>query len=239
MSVLSKILILICILLVLVIALAVIYFMNHITEAQVEGNSFYSEEEVKNLVMDGELEHNAWYLYAKYNYAEPPVIPFIDKIEVEVTGRGKVKIHVYEKSIIGCVEYLGSYMYFDKDGVVVESSAQEMPDIPKVIGLEFDTITLYEKLPVKKDEVFSYTLNLTKELKKNGIMPDKIQFSEEMEATLHFGEAKVFLGKDENQNEKITTLKSVVSQLEGKSGTLHMEEVDEENKNIIFKTDNQ
>lgn len=234
---LKKILIVLCILLVLAIALIVIYITNQIVEVQVEGNEFYTDEEIQELMIDGELERNAWYLYWKYNYSEPPEIPFVDTIEVEVTGRGKVKVQVYEKSIIGYVEYLGSYMYFDKDGTVVESSQEEVGEVPKIIGLSFDSIALYEKLPVEKDEVFDFILNLTKELRKNEIYPDKLQFNEQMEATLHFGQARVYLGKDENQNEKITRLKSVIGQLEGKSGVLHMEEVDEDNKSIIFEKD--
>lgn len=106
------------------------YFMNHITVAEVDGNSFYSDDDIRDMVMNGELEHNAWYLYWKYQYSsEPPQFPFVDKIEVELAGRGHVKIHVYEKSIVGYVEYLGNYMYFDKDGTVVESSAEEIDEV--------------------------------------------------------------------------------------------------------------
>lgn len=239
MPFLNKLLIIVSVMLVLVIGLVIVYFMNQITEVAVEGNSYYTKEQIEEIIIDGELERNAWYLYAKYNYFDTPQIPFVDKIEVEVTGRGSVRITVYEKAAIAYVEYLGSFMYFDKDGIVVESTAEQRTDIPKIIGLEFDSIVLHEKLPVEKAEVFDYILNLTKELKKNDIMPDKIQFNDEMEATLHFDKARVFLGKDENQNEKITRLKSVIEQLKGKSGVLHMEEVDEEHKNLIFKTDGE
>lgn len=215
------------------------FYMNQITKVEIEGNYFFSEEEIKNMVMDGELEHNAWYLYWKYNYKEAPQFPFIDKIEIELTGRGQVQIHVYEKSIVGYVEYLGSYMYFDKDGTVVESSAKEMNYVPKITGLKYDSITLYEKLPVKDKKVFRAILELTKELKKNDIMPDRIQYNDDMEATLYFGNARVMLGDDSSQNEKITRLKALVPELEGRSGVLHMEEVDEDNKNIVFKQDEQ
>lgn len=213
------------------------YFLNHITKVQVDGNSFYSEDEIKNMVMKEELEHNAWYLYWEYNYSEPPTFPFIDKIEVELAGRGDIRLHVYEKSIVGYVEYLGSYMYFDKDGTVVESSTRVMEEVPRITGLKFDSITLHEKLPVDNEKIFQSILELTKELKKNDLMPDKIQYNDDMEATLYFGDARVMLGGDENQNEKMNRLKAIVPQLEGKAGVLHMEEVDEDNKNIIFQKD--
>lgn len=235
----KKLLVIAGILLFLAAGLLIAYMMNHITKVEVEGNSFYTEEEIRNLVISGELEQNAWYLYWKYKYSEPPDIAFVDKTEVELTGRGSVKIIIYEKRITGCVEYLGSYMYFDKDGTVVESSGVKMPDIPLIIGLKYDRIALYEKIQVSKDEVFQYILNLTKELKKNEIMPDKISFDHTMQAVLYFGQTKVMLGTEENQNEKITRLKALIGELEGKSGTLHMEEVDEDNKNIIFQGNEQ
>lgn len=238
LSVWKKLLIVLLVLFVFMSIFLIAYFMNHITTVEVEGNSFYTEDEIKEMVMSSELEHNAWYLYWEYQYSsDPPKFPFIDKIEVELLGRGHVRLCVYEKSIVGYVEYLGGYMYFDKDGTVVESSSKEMEHVPKIIGLQFDSIVLYEKLPVERDEVFHAILNLTKELKKNDIMPEKIQYNSNLEATLYFGEARVLLGSDSGLNEKITRLKALVPKLEGKSGILHMEEVDEDNKNIVFKSD--
>lgn len=232
---LKKFVIILFVLFFLVAGFAVAYFMNHITKMEITGNSFYTEEEIEEMIFDGDLQYNAWYLYWKYHYATPPQFPFIDKIEIELKGRGDVKIRVYEKSIVGYVDYLGTYMYFDKDGTVVESSTEIMEGIPRITGLQFDAIVLSEKLPVEKEKVFQYILNLTKELKKNEILPDKIYFNDAMEATLYFDKARVALGTDDNQNEKIARLKSIIPELSGKTGVLHMEEVNEENKNIIFE----
>lgn len=225
------------IVLVLAAGLGVAYLLNQVQQVHVEGNSFYTAEEIRSMMIGSELENNCWYLYWKYKYSEPPQFPFIDKIEVELADRGELNVHVYEKNIVGYVEYLGNCMYFDKDGVVVESSAREMKQVPKISGLRFDSISLQEKLPVGNDNVFSYILNLTKELKKNEITPDKIQFNDALEATLYFGQARVTLGGEENQSEKIARLKAIAPELEGRSGVLCMEEVNENNKNIIFKID--
>lgn len=232
---LKKIIIILSVLLALVLTGVILFFMNHITQVEIDGNNFYTDEQIKELVINGELEENAWYLYWKYKYSEPPAIPFIDKVEVELAGRGSIKLHIYEKSIVGYVEYLGKCMYFDKDGTVVETSAEPMEGIPRITGLRFERITLYEKLPVGKEEVFQAILNLTKELKKNQIMPDKIQFNDELEAILYFGQAQVLFGTDSSLNEKVARLKALVPQLDGRSGVLHMEEVDEDNRNIIFR----
>lgn len=236
-SKLKKLMVIMAVLFFLAAGFAVAYLMNHITKLEITGNSFYSDEEIEEMIFEDDLQYNAWYLYWRYHYAEAPQFPFVDKIEIELKGRGDVKVRVYEKSIVGYVDYLGTYMYFDKDGTVVESSMEVMEGIPRITGLQFDTIVLSEKLPVKEEKVFNYILNLTKELKKNEILPDKIYFNDAMEATLYFNQARVALGTDDNQNEKITRLKSIIPELSGKVGVLHMEEVNEENKNIIFEKD--
>ena len=63
--------------------------------------------------------------------------------------------------MIGYVEYLGTNLYFDKDGIVVESSSEILEGVPKISGLKFSEVTLYEKLPVEDDHVFQVILNLT------------------------------------------------------------------------------
>ena len=42
-------------------------------------------------------------------------VPFVEKMDVSVVDPHTIKIEVYEKALAGYVEYLGHYMYFDKD----------------------------------------------------------------------------------------------------------------------------
>ena len=52
-------------------------------------------------------------------------------------------------------------MYFDKDGIVVETSEQRTPGIPQVAGLQFGYVVMNEKLPVENEEVFEDILDIT------------------------------------------------------------------------------
>lgn len=61
-------------------------------------------------------------------------IPFIAKTVIDIKWPSTINITVYEKSIIGYVYYYGSYMYFDKDGTVVESSYELLDGIPEIKG---------------------------------------------------------------------------------------------------------
>lgn len=219
-----------------ILFLAVLTAMGifHISEVEVSGNQHYTEEEIKELVMSDSYSNNSLYLYWKYNYTQTEPIPFVDTLEVTMVSPGKVRIKVYEKSVVGYIEYLGTNMYFDKDGVVVESSNEVLPDVPLITGLKFEHIVLYKKLPVEDPEVFRTIVELTQMLDKQQIRPDRVEFTPDLEILLYFGSAKVMLGKDENLFEKIDRLKGVLPQMEGLSGTLHMENMDENTQNFTF-----
>ena len=139
--------------------------------------------------------------------------------------------------MIGYVEYLGTNLYFDKDGIVVESSSEILEGVPKISGLKFSEVTLYEKLPVEDDHVFQVILNLTQALDKNGVFPDLIYLSKKMEMTLYFNEAKVLFGSGEKIDEKVANLASFIEDLKTRKGVLHMENFSEDNTSIIFDGD--
>ena len=201
-------------------------------------SSHYTEEELEELVFTNRACYNSIYLFWKYNVrGEEPDIPFIEKLEVDIQSPTKVKITTYEKGIVGYMEVLDSYVYFDKDGIVVEISGVCIENVLRVEGVYANAVSMGRKLPLQDDQVFKILLNLTQLLDKHDVHPEAVRFSEENEITLYFGEAKVQLGKDENMDEKIIRLKNIVSSLEGKKGILHMENVDEDTKNMTFTTE--
>lgn len=205
----------------------------------VEGNVHYTEEEIKAIVMDGFLGNNSLYLSVKYKNKGVGNIPFVDVMDVSILSPDTVKITVYEKALAGYVKYLDTYMYFDKDGCVVESSSVKTVGVPQITGLTFDHIVLGEPLPVENTEVFNTILNLTKLLNKYELTADKIYFHSSDEITIYFGDVKVALGReDTSMEDKIMLLPNFLANLEGKSGTLQMEKYEEGNGRFTFKPDN-
>lgn len=204
-------------------------------DISIEGNVKYTKEEMIEYIFQSDWDKNPFVLYYKTKYGTQQVIPFVDQYEVQITSLTSVKITVYEKKIIGYVTYMGSNMYFDKDGTVVESSAEVLDGIPRVTGLEFDSIVLSESLPVEDNEVFRLILDTTQTLQKYSIGVDKIYISDKKEVSLYMQNIKVELGTNEDMNDKIRTLSDMLPQLEGLSGTLDIREYDENSKGYIFK----
>lgn len=229
--------ILLFILLLLAAAVLAVVGIFSIKKINISGNEHYTEEEIEKLIFSNKYCYNSLYLYWKYNYNKEYSFPFIDTIDVELISNNEVKINVYEKSMVGYIEYLGSYMYFDKDGIVVESSSELVEGVPLITGLKFDHIILHKELAVEDKAVFNTIVSITQLLAKHEITPDRIYFNRSYDMTLYFGDARVNLGADNETEEKIILLKNILQDLEGLSGVLHMENYTEGVSNITFEKD--
>lgn len=225
----------------LALGAAAAFVLRHykITTVYVEGSAHYTNEEIMDMVMTGELGDNSLYLALKYKNKGIDNVPFVETMDVDILAPDTIRITVYEKATAGYIEYLGRYMYFDRDGIIVEASGQRTLGIPQVTGLTYDHVVMYEKLPVENPEIFADILDITQLLNKYGIQADKIQFDPAMHKTLYFGEARVSLGSNDNIGEKIMKLKAILPELEGKKGLLRMDNYSEEMKNITFELDKE
>lgn len=208
-----------------------------ITTVYVEGNTHYTDEEIIDYVMGSRFAHNSIVLSWMYKKKEITSIPFIQAMDIKIVSRDTVKIMVYEKSLAGYVEYLGRYFYFDKDGIVVESASQRTDGIPQVSGLSFDSITLYEPLPVGNDSVFGSVLSITQLLSKYKLAAERIAFSEDYEMTLYFGNVRVILGTSAYIDEKVTRLQHILPNLSGESGVLDMRDYQDVSDTVTFQRD--
>ena len=229
------------VLLAMVLLLAAGYYVltsYRVNTVYVEGNIHYTNEEITEMVMSDNLGNNSLYLALKYKDRGVENIPFVEKMDVTILSPDSIRISVYEKPLAGYVEYLGRYMYFDKDGTVVESSNIKTAGVAQVTGLDFPYVVLNEPLPVENKDIFQQILNITQLLSKYELITDKIFFDYHYNLTLYFGEVKVLLGKGDTLEGKIMRLQYILPELEGKKGILQMENYDENSKNIPFHQEN-
>ena len=224
-------------LIVVLAVLAVLFILGlsfagvfRVRQVTVTGNAYYTKEEVVDLLLDEGSLQNTLLVYLRYKYQEHPEIPFIDDFEVTMDSWQSLKIRVYEKNMVGYVRYLGQDVYFDKDGIVVESSTQELEGIPQISGVTFDSLAIHQPLSVEDPTIFDTILSITKLLTKYDLDPDEIRFGAGGELFLQLGDVKVALGTGENLDEKISRLKQLEGDLKDKSGTLHMENYTDSNR---------
>lgn len=230
------------ILLLIAVVLGVLYYLVSTytikdENVYVEGNLHYTSQEIKEIVMEGPLGNNSLYLSLKYKNKGIEDVPFVDVIDVSILSPDSVKITVYEKALAGYIEFMDNYLYFDKDGYVVENSAIKTAGVPLVSGLELSYAVLGEKLPVENETIFTNVMDITKLMSKYELAADKIFFASASEITVFFGDIKVTLGNTQNLEEKIMNLPQILTKLSGEKGTLDMKDFSGDSDTLTFSRD--
>lgn len=228
----------ILLILILLIAAGVFIVMNVFTveNVVVEGNELYSSTQIENMVLNDEYSWNSLYVDLKYRFVDIGEVPFVDTMEVSLDNPHTIHIKVYEKGMLGYlyINSIGQNAYFDKDGFVVETSTEVIDGVPKITGISCEEVVLYEKLQLENSDILRDLLNLTQTLKKYNLLPDEIQYDSNMEPVLYYGTIQVKIGSEDNLSQKVVRLSIILPQLDGLSGTLHLETWTPETTDIIW-----
>lgn len=204
------------------IPIALFWYYFQLENITVTGSSRYNEEQIIERLISSELDKNTILFYLKHKYFYDVRVPFVEKMSFELVDKNSVSIRVYDKKIIGCIEFMGDYLYFDKDGIIVESTSNRLSDIPLIKGLKYQKIVLNEKLEVQKEELYDVILNLTQQIEKRGLNVDTISFNSKYEVTVDCGDIKAMLGKRSTYDEILAKLKNILEEAKGKKLTIDM-----------------
>lgn len=224
-------------LLVLAVGALVAVKLFTVEDVVVAGSERYSDEVIKDWILDDEYSWNSLYVFLKYKFEEPKELAFVETADIFLEPPHTLKITVREKELMGriYISTTGQNAYFDKEGMVVEMSSEEIKGVPKITGMDVEQIVLGEKLPIKGNSVLKNLLSLTQVLKKYELPPKSIKYGGEGSYTLKYGKISVLLGQAEDFNEKVSRLSKILPRLEGKKGTLHLESWSENTTDITFE----
>ena len=207
------------------------YRLKNIT---IEGLTRYTKEEFLEKLDMGFLT-TVTPFFCLTDTLDQKEIPFIETYEIDFADANSARILVHEKRVTGCVVIMGRYLFFDKDGIVVETADTQIEGVPVVTGLEFDEIMLYRQLKVQKQSLFDTILELTRLIEQNGILVHEISFDSGYEVTLYLEDFTVLLGKRTSYDEPVHALKEILSSVQGRTGVLDMRNYTKENGEVILK----
>ncbi|MBQ8799768.1 MAG: FtsQ-type POTRA domain-containing protein [Lachnospiraceae bacterium] len=200
---------------VIILASLLLFIMVFRTEQiTVSGLTYYTEDEFLQKI-SGETARKNTVLFRLEQRRNGEVrVPYVERYDVTTEGKNIIRIQVYEKILVGCVKVMGQYLYFDKDGYVTESSAEQLSGIPLIKGLEFERIVLYEKLRIQKDELYDILLNITKLVREYEIPAGTVSVNGKGEVELEVGALTIAMGKRRAYDipiQKLSELLPVVS----------------------------
>ena len=211
-----------------------------VKKVSVEGNSVYSDEQIKEWVLNDEYSWNSLYVYLKNKLRKPGEVPFVDSMEITLNSPQEVQIHVIEKGMLGYV-YIpeqGQNAYFDKDGFVVELSPEIIEGVMQIKGLSVGEVALYEKLNLENTNVLQTLLTVTQLLKKYEQEPELLTV-QDRGILLDYGKIQVNLGMGDYLSEKILRMQQLLPKLDGKSGILHLETWTKNSTDVFFEKKNK
>ena len=147
-------------------------------------------------------------------------------------------LKVKEKEMAGYVDYDGAYLYFDRTGTAVLRTKKIIEGVPHIEGLMFDSAKakIGKKLPVEDDSIFEKIVEVSKNLKKYNLTPDRMGCTDGG-VQIYFEIVQVSLGNG-NYEEKLRQVEPILKKLTelypGKAGVLHLENYDAESESIPF-----
>lgn len=221
----------------LLLTAAVVFGLFRVKEISVSGNSTFTSTQIQQAILQDGLCQNTLYLIWKYNDKEKAenALPFLSSVEVKMVSPFKVQVHVYEKMAVGYVRTQGKYVYFDRTGLVIESSQKRHENVPEVTGLTVDKVTLYKALSASEPDKLDTVIRVADLLNQEGLVPDEIRYSTKEELILIFGKLNVLMGDESSLEDKISVLSSILPNVAEKSGNLNMESYSSQSQSVTYR----
>ena len=219
-----------------IIALAaVLLVVFRINTLQLLGNSRYSAEQIeKDLIYDFATENTLWFSW-KYKHAvAEPRAPYLASVQAKMLSPGTVRLTVTEKELNGYIQYEGSNVFFDSEGLVLEISDQVYEGAVLVTGVPSQEPILYQKLPVENTALLRTVLSITGLIRESGLSVDSVSFDDNLSITANMGSVEVQLGQDEYLKEKVANLVTIYPKVASQTGTLNMTAFTGKNAPITF-----
>lgn len=219
---------------VLLIFVLVFFLGFRVTSVQVEGNSFYTDDEIKNMVTNVPLAKNS--ILAGFINTEKSTkdAAMIDSIKISRINRNTLLLQVEEKQIIGYIEYQGQCLNFDRQGIIQIITDEPMKNVPKIEGIDVKEAVQGERLSGISRTKLNTILSVGKMLEKMENKPDRLEFNDLNQLVMYYGDIEVRLEDDENMDEKLNRLVGILPELEGMSGILHLENTTEDSESVVF-----
>lgn len=157
--------------------------------------------------------------------------PYIEGVKITRRLPNTINITVNERKIRGYVPYLKKFIYIDDNGLVLDVQSSYKQPRPIVNGLDFNTFTLGEKLPVSDERAFNTIVELSKLMTKQELLETviKVDVSDAENIKLYVNNMIVYFGDINDGNEKLATLKEIVKKIPKEDkGFLYLENIDEQ-----------
>ena len=203
--------------------LAVTAFVLCRTRAyEIEGNSYYSDNTIRTWIENDKFSYNTLGILVRFNLMDAELPAGVEQLHVSLKNPWTVKVRVEEKG----------------EGTVIIHSKKLIEGVPHIEGLEYDAakVAVGQTLPVEDDSIFGQIVDLSQNLKKYDLAPDRVSCADG-EIRIYFGVVEVLPGTGgyEEKLRQVGPILEKLAELYPKTaGTLHLENYRSDSDSIRF-----
>jgi cell division septal protein FtsQ len=160
---------------------------------------------------------------------------YVDKAKLTYKLPDTVNLTISERKVRGYVPYMGSYLYIDENGRVLEVNSAANNKLPVVNGLKFTGFVLGEQIDADNKDAFDIMVTVAQLITKYNLlnMTVSIDVSDTKNITARVKNVDVNLGDISNIDQKIRVMAQVMQKLKDNDrGTLDLSDL---SRPIIFK----
>ncbi|MCI1931092.1 MAG: FtsQ-type POTRA domain-containing protein [Clostridia bacterium] len=161
--------------------------------------------------------------------------PYVEKAKLTYKLPDTVNLTITERKVRGYVPYMGSYLYIDENGRVLEVNSKKNNKLPVVDGLKFKGFVLGEKIDADNKDAFDIMVTIAQLITKYNLldMTVDIDVSDTANIKAQVKNVEVNLGDFTNIDQKIRVMAQVIGKLKDNDrGTLDLSDL---SKPIIFR----
>ncbi|MGB7605611.1 MAG: FtsQ-type POTRA domain-containing protein [Lutisporaceae bacterium] len=193
----------------------------------VTGNVRVSQQEIIRL-SDLSYQQNIFRINTKDTMKSIFQNPYIKRIKINRVLPNVINIDIIERKPLVLVPYVGSYLFVDQEGIVVEinSSIKDLK-LPIINGLKFNTFKLGEEIMLEDKQQLEIMVRLINEITNTGINQEisEINTADILDIKLLTKNGiKINLGDASDIENKIPLAKAILQDLNKKKlkGTIEM-----------------
>lgn len=159
---------------------------------------------------------------------------YIESANINKLIPDTIEIELVERKVRGYVPYMGSYLYIDEEGRVLETQATYFEPLPEVIGLKFSQFQLGEVLNVDNKESLEVVLQMSQMMQKYELLDSAmtIDVSNVQSVIVRIHQIEVNMGTMIDIDQKVRIMAEVLKTIpEEDRGTLDLSDL---SKPIVF-----
>ncbi|MBQ7758509.1 cell division protein FtsQ/DivIB [Anaerotignum sp.] len=225
------------VLLVVVIACLLFSPIFSVKEIKAEGASHFTTSELSEMIGLSAGDH--LFLFGK-SKAEKILeeSPYIADAKLSAKLPDTMVISVQERKVRGYVPYMGSYLYIDEEGRVLEVQEAYQEALPLVKGLQFSSFTEGEVIPVDNSEALNVVLQISQMMEKYEVLDlvVEIDVSNPEDIYAYVNQVQIHLGNMENGDMKIKYMAEIMKTIPKEDrGILDLSALDDPKANVVFQ----